>query len=286
MNIAKKWLILIVIVLIPSYSVRAYDKNNDLVCEVFVKSGLEKQIKEIPGAMESGFDKALNEDADLEQMPKHILTEIRHLIGVSYRSDVISQAVLKQIQHHVSQDDLQSVLQWLDSPLGKKCVELEDAASTPEAFKEMDEFGRQLEKSPPAPERLRLLQEFDKAAKVTETAIEIAWNTQLGVALAIALATPSEHEVTLPEVGKELEAGRPQLEASVRADILVTLLYTYRPLTSAELVKYIQFSKSEASTRFNDAVIAGIKAAMMDCSTKWGKAVAEVIKAGAGATAI
>ena len=143
-----------------------------------------------------------------------------------------------------------------------------------------------MEKSPPAPERLRLLQEFDKAAKVTETAIEIAWNTQLGVALSIALGTPSEHEVTLPEVRKELEAERPQLEASVRADILVTLLYTYRLLTNAELVKYIQFSKSEASTRFNDAVIAGIKAAMMDCSTKWGKAVAEAIKSGAGAMAI
>ena len=50
--------------------------------------------------------------------------------------------VLRRIQNHVSQDDLQPVLQWLDSPLGKKCVELEDAASTPEAFKEMDEFAR------------------------------------------------------------------------------------------------------------------------------------------------
>lgn len=286
MNIVNKLLILLVITLVPFYSARADNKNNDLIREVFVKSGLEKQIQEIHSAMESGFDKALNEDADLEQMPKHILTEIRRLIGVSYRSDVISQVVLKQIQNHVSQDDLKSVLQWLDSPLGKKCVELENAASTPEALKEIDEFARQLEKSLPAPERLRLLQEFDTAAKVTEAAIEISWNTQLAVALAIALATPSEHEVTIPEVRKELEAGRAQLEASVRADILVTLLYTYRSLTNAELVKYITFSKLEASGRFNDAVIAGIKAAMMDCSNKWGNAVAEAIKSGAAATAI
>ena len=74
MNIVNKWLIFIVVILIPFYSVKAADKNDDLIREVFVKSGLEKQIQEIHSSMEAGFDKAVNEDADLEQMPRHVLS--------------------------------------------------------------------------------------------------------------------------------------------------------------------------------------------------------------------
>jgi hypothetical protein len=256
----------------------AQNPNNDIVYELYVKSGMEKQITQLPLIIQANFEQSALQDEHMRKMPKNVLLTISELAKGAFAPDGMKEIILQELRPNLSTSDIKQIFEWLDSSLGKRCTQLEEAASTPEGYSEMQKYAAGLQNSPPTPERLNYLRKFDAATKLTESAVDLSINTQIAVALAIVSTLPKERQRSLDDISREVEKMRAATEAAVRSHILVSLIYTYKSLTDAEIQQYTGFAASPAGTRYNSAELAAMRKAIYAGSVKWGKSIGEALK--------
>jgi hypothetical protein len=272
---AKTILFLIFLFMLP-ITVHAQNQN-ELIQSLYLKSGMDKQIKQLPLLIQAGIEKAFEEDDRINQLPRHTKSAISGSVHQAFATERFKKIIIKEMTESMTVKDINKTLKWLDSPLGKKCTRLEETASTPDTLSEVQKFAAQLQKTPPPANRLDILRRLDAAVKATETNVEITMNAQLAVAFAVVKSLPQEQQGPLELIAEQLEKTRPQLEAAMRSQTLLFTLYTYQDLTNAELEKYIQFATSSAGTKYHVATISGFKKALLDGSLNWGESIADIL---------
>ena len=275
--LSKIWLWAILLSLLPIFSY-AHDQNNSQVLELYVKSGMQKQVEQLPSVIQALFDQSVPEDDQARKLPKEILSAMRASVPKAFAPERLKETILAELTGKLTAQDIKDTLQWLDSPIGRKCTKLEEAASTPEAEAEMQQYAARLHDSPPTAERLKVLRELDSAAKVTGNAVEMAIQTQVAVALAVNATLPVEQQKPLEDVYSEIEKTGPAIEASVRSQTLISQLWTYRSLTEAEIQLYTEFAKSPAGSKYNSAAMAALDKANLQGAAKWGELIGDAMK--------
>jgi len=275
--LSKIWLWAILLSLLPIFSY-AHDQNNSQVLELYVKSGMQKQVEQLPSVIQALFDQSVPEDDQARKLPKEILSAMRASVPKAFAPERLKETILAELTGKLTAQDIKDTLQWLDSPIGRKCTKLEEAASTPEAEAEMQQYAARLHDSPPTAERLKVLRELDLAAKVTGNAVEMAIQTQVAVALAVNATLPVEQQKPLEDVYSEIEKTGPAIEASVRSQTLISQLWTYRSLTEAEIQLYTEFAKSPAGSKYNSAAMAALDKANLQGAAKWGELIGDAMK--------
>ncbi len=273
-----KTLVWTIVLFVSPVSTMAQDNKEMLLLDMYSKSGLEKQIEQMPMIIMAGFDQAVVRDDRMKAMPPRVIGEIRAPIETLFAADKIKKTILAECREKLSVDDLKKIMEWLDSPLGRKFTQLEVIASTPEKYVEIQQFAGTLQKSPRLPEQLNIIRRLDAAVKATETGVEVAVNTQMGVAIAMVETLPKEQQPTYDDLFAAIEKSRPQFESVIRAQTIVSLLYTYRNVPHEELDRYIAFASSPTGTGYHDAVISGMKKALLKGSYKWGELIADILK--------
>lgn len=277
---SKICLLVLLLSLAPIHSY-ALNPNGSAVLELYVKSGMEEQLAQLPSVLRDAFDRSLQEDEQTRNLPKNVQSTLRASIATAFAPEALKKTIVGELGEKLPINDIEEVLKWLDSPLGMKCTRLEEAAGTPEGQADMQKYAARLQSSPPSAERLKIQRELDTATKNTESAVDVAIQTQLAVALAMMATLPAEQQRSLDDLSREMEKLRPTIESSVRSETFLSDLYTYRSLTDAEIRQYIDFAKSPAGAKYHTVSIAAFKRAFLESSVKWGKLIGEVIKGAA-----
>jgi hypothetical protein len=272
----KKLLLMFIVSWLP-ITVYAQIQNDSQIQELYVKSGLEKQLEQLPFVIQATFEQASQADKNIQKLPKNISSIIKASIQEAFKPTSLKEAVLAEMREKLTAQDIKKVLDWLDSPLGKKCTQLEEAASTPEALAKMQQYAARIQNSPPTAERLNILRKLDSAVKSTESGVDIAINSQIAIALATSSTLPLEQRRSLESISRELEKNRPQLEAMVRSQVLLSYLYTYQSLTEDEIQQYIEFAASPAGSKYHSVTEEALKKAFLEGSVRWGKSIGEAI---------
>ena len=255
----------------------AQDHKDPLLQDLYRLSGMERQLDQLPMIIQVGFDQAVDADNQLQALPRSVIDQMRASIAAAYEPQTVRRTILRECHARLSIVDLNTVLAWLDSPLGRKITRLEEAASRPDALAGMQRYAQALQDAPPTPERLDMIRQLDAAVKATETGVEVAFNTQIAVAMAVAASLPVEQQPDHAQLTAALEQRRPQIRNMVRGQTLIALLYTYQQVSEADLSEYIAFAASPAGTIYHDASIAGFKAALLEGGYRWGQSIGEIL---------
>ena len=265
-----------IVLLIASVIAHAQNQNK-LIQTLYIKSGIDKQVRQLPQLIRVNVLQAFEQDDRTKEIPRHTKLAISGSVQQAFSPDRFKQTIIKEVRASMTVKDLDTVLKWLDSPLGKKLTRLEEAASTPETLSKVKEFAARLQQSPPTETRLNILRRLDAAVKATEANVEIVMNTQLAVAFAVVKSLPQEQQGSLKAIAAELKKNRPQVEAAMKSQTLIFSLYTYQNLTNAELERYIRFATSPAGEKYHRATLSGFKKAFLDGSIKWGNSIADIL---------
>ncbi len=274
---SKIYLLAILLSLLPIISY-AQNLDDSIILELYAKSGIEKELAQLPSLIQALFDRSLAEDDQAKGLPKDVLSAARAAVPEAFAPEKLKEAMLAELTEKLTAQDIKEVLQWLDSPIGKKFTQLEEAASTPKAQAKIQRYAARLQDSPPTAERIKVLREFDSAVKATESALEMAIHTQVAVALAIMSTFPLEQQRPLEDLSREMEKNRPILEATVRSQMLISHLYTYRSQSEAEIQLYTEFANSPAGSKYHSVTMAAFKKAILESAVKWGKLIGDAIK--------
>ncbi len=273
----KTCLLMILLSLAP---VIAYPQNQEgaLIQELYTKSGLEKQIAQIPLLIQAGFDQAAAEDQRTKGIPEDFSLAMRVMAEEAFSPDSLKATILGEFEEKLSIQDMKKVLEWLDSPTGRRCTKLEENAGKPESLVEIEQFVDQMRKTPAPVERLTAIRRLDSVVKATEANVGLMLNNSLAIAIALRSTLPVEQQRPLADIVDEIEKHRPQLEPMLRSQIGILLLYTYRDLTAAELDQYIEFAGSPAGSKYHTVAISGVKKALFNGSLKLGESIGNKMK--------
>ncbi len=261
---------------IPTRAGVAASAEQDLAHALYIRSGMEQQMRSLPLAIQVGFDQARNQNERLRQIPQDAYGNIKGLLAESFAAGRLNDQVIRHIKAQLGQDEMQKILAWLNSPLGKKCSALFQATATPQSTAELKAFMAKSKKSPVLPARRNLIQKLADATKAVETTLEVAVNTQLVVTAVMGTTAPTEQQKPFSTILTEVFGNRPLLEPKVRQQITPLLLYLCRSLSNAELEKYLAFARSSGGAHYFTSVFNGIKLALIDSSVRFGSSLADL----------
>jgi len=180
------------------------------------------------------------------------------------------------MEAQMSQEEMGRILDWLNSPFGKKCTQLFKGSLAPKAPAELQGYMTDIQNTPPSSTRLKLIQEVASATKTLDIILDIAVNTQLVVTTVITANFPAEQQRSFSEILDEADKNRPLLEPRVHLQITPLLLYMFRSLSDAELEQYIRFARSSIRVQYYTSMLNWIKLALMDSSMRFGAAMADL----------
>lgn len=256
----------------------ARSASESSIQELFLKSGLDHFIEQLQGIFAGGIDKAIEQDSRLKGLPQHARQGIQKAAAEAFAAPKIRAVMLKSVAGKLDGAEIQSVVEWLESPIGKKCTNLEKDSVAPEGIKGMAAFIQGLPKNPPPVARLKLIFDLDRATNATATAVEIYMSTHLAVATAMSFSLPQENRKPLDVIQKELEDQRAAIEKSMQEQTLVGLLYTYHPISDAELRKYIEFTESAVGKKYHQVTNGAFNQAIISGGADFGQAAAKVLE--------
>jgi hypothetical protein len=271
------WIALIGILLLPAPA-SSQAPDADLLQKLYIQSGMAALVEQIPAGVQAGFDQAYGE----EQSPAFSASQykmIRDRIPKVYAPEEMRARILSVVETRMTAADIQTVLDWLESPVGRKCTDLESAAAGPETLQAMQTYARELQQSPPSGQRMALLGELAAAVKAVENAVEVVMNTQLAVAAGVMAMLPAEQQKPFDVIRGQLEQLRPQIEAAMQNQTIIAFLYTYQELSEAEIGEYLKFARSDVGGRYHDAGAAGLQQALTAGSLKLGAEIGEIVEA-------
>lgn len=255
----------------PNFS-QAQEAARQSIQELFLNSGIEQLTQQMPVLFEQGIEQAYAQDSNLKSLPKHLVSELKQASAKAYAAGKTQAVMAKSISGKMTDSDIRLVLKWLDSPIGKKCTELETYSVTAEGLNAMAQFVQQLQNNPPPASRLKLIEELDGATNATATSVEAFVNTHLAVSMAVALSIPAEKRKPISQIKKELDQNRAAIEKALQQHILVSMLFTYRTISDADLRQYIDFALSPIGVKYHKTTIEAFQQALIECGADFGQA--------------
>jgi len=180
-------------------------------------------------------------------------------------SDILFEIAVS-ITKVMEESELQEMLVWYRSDLGKRITREEELASTPEALKIIER------------ERKYLLDDFQRAdfARSIEklyNATEFSMQIQEQVAMASFSATAAfedptniiDPELFRSQVRANLEKQRPQLKEM----IVASLIYSHRNIGLRDLIKYEMFLTSDAAVKFTGLTTVALGVGLNKAMERW-----------------
>lgn len=256
----------------------AHGNKTDLVKELYAKSGMAEQIRQIPHIFFDGFEQAVEMHVRLKRLPRGIIKAYRASLEKNFAAEDIKNRILAECTEKLSALDLEKILEWLDSSIGRKFTQLEKASSTAEGFSNMWRSEDQKHKASPPEDRLEALRKMDALLRATDTGIEMAMKTQLMVLIALVAHLPSEKQPETDELVAAIQKNRSIFEDALYEETQVFFRYTYHTVTTVELEKYIAFASSPAGGRYYQAVSTGLNKALLEGCCKWRASIADILK--------
>ena len=217
-----------------------------LADSVLRASPVDAIVAQYPAMMSQGVRDGLKQSGRVEPF---VANTISSIVSNAFSVAEIRAQVIDDLDQGLSDQQLNSVLEWYETPLAEKITQAEISASRPSVWKQVEAEAAQLQKEFKGSERAKLFDRFDKAARATESAVDTTVAVQLGLASALA-AFNGSNGPTFEQLQQKIEGQRAMLRGLVVQQVYAGYLYTYQDLTTAELKDYIRFLESDAGSAF------------------------------------
>ena len=215
---------------------KATSEEDKQIEELLEISGLKKQIKET----EEGFGAVLLAQTPGSDEKKEKFVTI---LTDTFKEKDINNKIKSALKKQLSEEEVNDLLKWYNSDLGKKIIDEENASSSADSYAQMNEITPKLLKDE---ERVKAAKKIVELLKIVDLIANVEINSIKSVSNLISdkyKTTPEQEKV----IDEELEK---QAFARANKYSLPIALFSHRNLTIDELNEYISNSSKEGSQKF------------------------------------
>jgi hypothetical protein len=251
---------------------------NPLVEEMLIKSGAIEQLAHIAQSAQTSYEKAATERDGGEQPSASLRQRIKRLIGEAFDPNRLKECIGSELEAKLTPSEMQAIIKWLDTPLIKKCTQLEIEAASPEASEAIEEYTAQLQRTPAPKSRMQLAKRFDLAQHATRSTATVIIGMQLASISAIVAMFPPEKQVSFADLVKVAEKERSAVEVSMRPLVRAQILYTYRSISNAELGRYIREMETGPGKKFYSVSQTAYEKALIEASARSSRSIVDTMR--------
>lgn len=259
--------------------VSARQLSADTIDLLLDRSGVEHFLESLPLQVGEGLVAAIAEDPEGTALLADSVQTLRESANTIFAPGQLTPIIRQVLERRMSADQASEVVDWLESPLGARLTELENAATSPEFPQQLEAYLATFPDNQPTTDRIELLRKMDQAANITESGIEVVLHMQLALVVAVVETLPEQQRPSVPEILRQLESERPYIEQMLKQMSFYSLLYTYREVSDADVRRYIQFLESRTGKVYQSSIIEGLDLALMQAVRRWGSDVGKILQA-------
>jgi len=224
---------------------KAEAEKAEVVREFMAKSGLNQQIDSVQELV--GFMAAQYPQFQPEAGEK--LKEFDDIFKQALDPKIFKDRLGARIQEKIDLEDLRVMLKWLDTPLGRKVTQMEEAAAQPQAHAEMSGMASRLMQEAQGTPREERIARIDRATRSSESVMKMLKDMQVEMISAVIVRTPKEKRPSQETLHQILSGSASMIDQLIPASVQASMLYTYRGLSDEELDQYIQMLESDIGRR-------------------------------------
>ena len=244
--------------------ISAESNKTALVSALMNQSGMDVQIELIPQQVKAGI-----RDSERQGAPIDVVIQDKLVDAMDTR--LLNQSVQDYMVEEMSLDEIQQVLSWLASPLGKRVVAMEISASQPDTMMKMFEVYK-AEQARPG--RLERIQRIDEAVLSKERTKDLMVNIQVFFGMAMAAESGAMQRASYGQTRYNMEQAMAPMWGELDQVVTMMYLFTYQGLSDAELDQYIEFTESPVGRKYNQVLYEGLSGAFANA----GKSLRQSLK--------
>ncbi|SFV71194.1 Mlr1501 protein [hydrothermal vent metagenome] len=244
------------------------DKSLD---ELLVLSGITEQFSQFPDMIKMGMTEAQkNTTAISETKHKALLESVDKYILVS---DIIEN-IRNALEISMTEKEIQELLTWYKSNLGKKITKAEEMASTLEGYQNMMASGELLLKDT---KRVLLAKKLDTLIGATTLTIELQLYTAITTTTAILSIIEPNVPLDIKKIESQLYPRIMESHGKIEEMVILSFVYAYKDISFENLNTYINFSSQKTSMKMNGIVFQALNKGFQKSISKWAKNIAKIV---------
>jgi len=256
----------------------AYAASPESIEKLWALTGMEPQLAHIPSAVVQGFDSGSFADLLGQVETEALALQIRSALSSSFSPEQLSRVIRSTLSDTLSEQQITHALAWHESPLGQKVVALELQRSALVVPDRRKAFLQNLNKNALTGKRAQLFAELDDALKMTESSVALMLDMQVAMSVNVMNSLLGSRRLTPSELIELYEPQRDELTRHYARESLLSMLFTYADLSTADIIQYTQFALSPSGQGYVDAMNLGLHKAMLEASYHMGKALDGLIR--------
>jgi hypothetical protein len=194
-----------------------------------------------------------------------------------FRIDVFEAPALSTLAQNLDPATVVKTQAFLSSALGKRMV-ADDVASATMGQENIDKVMNGEISAASTPKRDAVLEKLEKAAKATESTVEVFLSMGQAVAVGTAIGSGLDQGSIAERAKKSGDAGRAELEDSMRLPMRRFLAYSYRDMSDSDLKHLLSFLESPAGMRYVTAYNASMGAGFDAMGKRTGERLGESLR--------
>ena len=234
-------------------------------------AGIAHSVRQIQPGIVSAFDEPQ------EGLPENVRRALREAASEAFRPDPIIEKVRARLGTALTVRHLDDALVWLESPIGRRITDLENATAEPAASARIEAYARELEKRPPTKSRSELVAKLMVATGSSEFGAVMVESMVLASALGINAAHPVQQQEPIERLRQRVKATIPPLRKQSDEILTLSMLYTYRSLSDQDLNSYLKFLNSASGSAYTKGALAGLREGMLEAMARYTQAIPKAV---------
>jgi len=231
------------------------EENKDkLIYEFYVKSGFESQVKNLPESFKMTLDEHSSYIDKSHGILKEYFENVNGLLYKSFDSTVLDSAIKAELKRDLSVEQINHMLNFLNTPTGKKTTELDVRASSTEGITAFNNYLAAASAGTIPKQRQAQLAKLEKLLHTLDYTTELNINIQLVVTSALAFTISPDNMLGFQQIVKGLNELKPAMKEDLAPLVDHFLYFTYKDLNDKELGELIEFYESDTSQQLIRAI--------------------------------
>lgn len=265
----KQVLVFILFMISTQSTALSFDDAAKETKELYLKSGLKRQIDAFPSIILAQVEAKFKSDAANNNKKVTNVTKIVKIIRSVFNSPDLKHQSLDILTQEFTLDETKQLLSWFKSSVGKKVAWYEDHLSTPAGYIKLAEYEKNLINTPPTDDYRIKIKILTKNMNVLEAAVDMAMINEVIVSSSLASIQSNFTTEILDSITERIESDKPILKKQVSEHMDPIMLFTYSYLSKMELNKYLEFTESPLGKKYFLVLIKALGTTFRNASIEY-----------------
>lgn len=235
--------------------------SDEDVTQYLALSGIDSALQGIPAQM-----RAMNQQMQMTAKDPEQSQKVMEILLNAWQLEEVKLVVSEHVKDNFTANEMQQLLQWLNSDLARRIKLAEEKASEPSFNQDFMSYIAALQTTPPTPSRVKVIREFVEVTNLVEHSLNIVLAVAKGTVEGLTVANPGQ-TINTEQVQQQMAQMEQMMRPALEQQMIMVSYFIYDQLTEQEIEQYTHFYQQPLGQKELTVMYDGIGQALNFWST-------------------